>query len=202
MTMHLEQVVWQHAERCFIAQSAQDACTLGLAIFEAFFMLLHACDACFCCLRDFIAQKRRQSVQLLLQKAVTCRDVAALRVRRMSLCQRQRCTRICFAAHLLRSEVMPEQEAVPQSCGLSVRVPVFAIASVDVAHIVHQRLFFERPVAGFSKHHWQPNHPAISKQRSTNAVALTRSRGGPRVFAMLKWVQSGLAHTKSKWFCA
>ena len=72
------------------------------------------------------------------------RDVAALRVRRMSLCQRQRRTRICFAAHLLRPKMVPEQKAVPQSCGLFVRVPVLAISCVDVAQILHQRLLFEQ----------------------------------------------------------
>ena len=85
--------------------------------------LLHASDACFCGLRDFIAKKRRHSVQLLLRIAVTCGNVAALRVRMMALrvrrpcgmplCQRQRCTRVCFAAHRLRFEVVPEQKAVP-----------------------------------------------------------------------------------------
>ena len=61
---------------------------------------------------------------------------------------------------------------------------------------------FSRPVAGFSRHHWHPKYPAISKRRCTNAVAFTRSRGPPRVIAMLNIVQSGEAHTKSKWSCA
>ena len=120
-----------------------------------FFMpLLHASAACFCRLRDFVAEKRRHSVQLLLRVAVTCANVAALRVRRMALrvrrphrvplCQRQRCTWVCFAAHRLRFEVVPKQKAVPQSCGLPVRVPVLTIARINVTQTLHQRLVFQQ----------------------------------------------------------